>query len=488
MHIKKAGLLIGIGFFALILLFTDFGENPKVTQMAAIAVLMAVFWIAEAVPLAATSLLPLILLPLFGIASSKSVATQYMNSTVFLLIGGFMIALAMQRWNLHKRIAINVLSLFGGHPASLVIGFMLASAGLSMWISNTATTLMLLPIALAILTRFEQILDAGQARKFSMILLLAIAYSSSIGGMMTLVGTAPNLVFSRFYEMASGDTIGFAQWMFIALPIGGTILIALALIFSFVYLRGVPAVSGLKKVVDQEKHQLGKMTTEEFSVLLVFIATAILWITRKGMTVNGWSLPGWSGFLPFGKMIDDGSVAITMATLMFFIPARGDQGKKTTLLNENVFTQLPWSVVLLFGGGFALAYGFAESGFSAYLALQLQGLKDVGLPLLIFSVSAGMNLITELTSNTATTQLVMPILQSVAKVVAIEPVWLMLPATLSASCAFMFPVATPPNAIVFGSGKVKVIDMVRLGIFLNIIAVIIISVFSYYLVPMVFVS
>ncbi len=486
MNLKKVGLVCGIGFFVLILLFANFGDNPKVNQMAAIAVLMAVFWIAEAVPLAATSLLPLILLPLFGIASSKSVASQYMNSTVFLLIGGFMIALAMQRWNLHKRIAINVLGLFGGHPASLVFGFMLASAGLSMWISNTATTLMLLPIAVAILTRFEQILDVKQARQFAVTLLLAIAYSASIGGMMRLVGTAPNLVFSRFYEVASGDSIGFAQWMFIALPIGVTLLTALSLIFCFVYLKGVPAVSGLKRIIEEEKAQLGKISLEELSVLLVFLATAILWITRKGMDINGWTFSGWSDYLTFGKMIDDGSVAMTMATLMFFIPGKGIDGRKTTLLDESVFVQLPWSVVLLFGGGFALAYGFAESGLSEYLALQLQGLKDVGLPLLILSVSTGMNLITELTSNTATTQLVMPILQSVAKVVAVEPVWLMLPATLSASCAFMFPVATPPNAIVFGSGKVKVIDMIRLGVILNIIAVIIISVFSYYLIPLVF--
>lgn len=486
MTLKKVGLVCGVGFFVVIVLFADFGENPKVSQMAAIAILMAIFWIAEAVSLAATSLLPLILLPLFGIASSKSVAMQYMNSTVFLLIGGFMIALAMQRWNLHKRIAINVLSLFGGHPASLVLGFMLASAGLSMWISNTATTLMLLPIALAILTRFEQILDVKQARQFAITLLLAIAYSASIGGMMTLVGTAPNLVFSRFYEMATGDSIGFAQWMVIAVPTGVTLLTALTLIFCFVYLRGVPAVSGLKRIVEEEKAQLGKITLEELFVLLVFLATAILWITRKGMNINAWSFSGWSDHLPFGKMIDDGSVAITMATLMFFIPGRGADGRKTTLLDESVFVQLPWSVVLLFGGGFALAYGFSESGLSAYLALQLQGLKDVGLPVLILSVSTGMNLITELTSNTATTQLVMPILQSVAKVVAVEPVWLMLPATLSASCAFMFPVATPPNAIIFGSGKVKVIDMIRLGVILNIIAVIIISVFSYHLVPLVF--
>jgi len=454
--------------------------------MAAVAVLMAIFWVSEAVPLAATSLLPLILLPLFGIADSKSVASQYINSTVFLFIGGFMIALAMQRWNLHKRIALSVLALFGGRPARLVFGFMLASALLSMWISNTATTLILLPIASAILMRFEQMLSAQHARQFTVALLLAIAYSASIGGMITLVGTAPNLVFARFYEMTSGEAIGFVQWMFVAIPVGVTLFTALALVFSFVYLRNIPSANGLSQIVKEEKEQLGLITAAEKSVLLVFIMTAILWITRQGINLQALKLPGWSHYLMFGKLVDDGTVAIAMATLLFFIPARTSEGAKTSILNDSVFKQLPWSVVLLFGGGFALAFGFTESGLSSYLAEQLQELKTAELPVLILAITAGMNLLTELTSNTATTQLVMPILQSVAKVIAIEPVWLMLPATLSASCAFMFPVATPPNAIIFGTGKVKVIEMIRLGVFLNIIAVIIISLFSYYLIPIIF--
>jgi solute carrier family 13 (sodium-dependent dicarboxylate transporter), member 2/3/5 len=486
MHLKKTGLVLGLSTPVAIVLFCEIDGNPQMTRMAAVAAMMSILWITEAIPLAATALLPLGLFPVLGIASSQSTATQYMNSIVFLLIGGFMIALAMQRWHLHKRIALNVLALFGGQPTRMLLGFMLATAGLSMWISNTATTLMMLPIALAIVNRYEGILSEQQQHRFTVGLLLAIAYSASIGGMMTLVGTAPNLVFARFYEMSYGQTIGFAQWMLLAVPTGIVLLLILALLIDWILFRKLPRSEQLKQLVINEKTSLGKIRYEEKAVLFVFSVTALLWITRKGLQIGGFSFQGWNERIAFGKMIDDGSVAIVMATILFFIPAKLANGDKTTILNEEVFAKLPWAIVLLFGGGFALAYGFAESGLSAYLASQLTGLKSVSLPIIIFSVTAGMSLLTELTSNTATTQLVMPILQSAAEVIDVTPVWLMLPATLAASCAFMFPVATPPNAIVFGSGKLKVMEMVKLGVFLNIISIILISLMCFWLVPLVF--
>ncbi|MEO1881346.1 MAG: SLC13 family permease [Methylococcales bacterium] len=490
--LKKIGLVIGIAFPIIILVCTTIGDDStaenliggsqQTTRMAAIAVMMSVFWVTEAIPLAATAMIPLVLFPLAGIASSKITAAQYMNSTVFLLIGGFMIALAMQRWNLHKRIALNILSLFGGHPLHLVIGFMLATAGLSMWISNTATTLMMLPIALAIIKRCEQFMSSTEMHRFTVGLLLAIAYSASIGGMMTLVGTAPNLVFAEFYQQVSAESIGFAQWMMVAVPIGLSLLLLAYLIIGLFYLRNLPNAGNLKQLLAQEKKHLGAISFEEKVVLLVFIITAILWVTRKGIKVGGeYIVQGWSSYLPYGSMIDDGSVAITMATLLFFIPLKRKPGR---ILEQQVFSALPWSIVLLFGGGFALAYGFSESGLSVYLAGQLQGLKSVALPLIILSVSGGMNLLTELTSNTATTQLLMPILISTAKVIEVPPVWLMLPAVFSASCAFMFPVATPPNAIVFGSGKVKVLEMVKTGFILNIVAILVITVMTFFIIPL----
>jgi sodium-dependent dicarboxylate transporter 2/3/5 len=480
---KRVGLVAGITVPLIILVFVDFGNGVQTSRMAAIAIMMSIFWITEAIPLAATALLPLTLLPVLGIASSKEVASQYMNSTVFLLIGGFLIALAMQKWNLHKRIALNVLAVCGGNPVHLVIGFVVATAGLSMWISNTATTLMMMPIALAILSRYSKFLSIKQNHRFTVGLLLAIAYSASIGGMMTLVGTAPNLVFANFYHSVVGETVGFAQWMMIAMPVGLSMLLVLLIIIGLFYLRNLPNTKDLTQLVADEKKQLGQITRAERIVLVVFIMTAILWVTRKGLVVNDFVLQGWGSFLPFGEMIDDGSVAVAMATLLFFISVKDCQGKRIAILDQHVFSEVPWSIVLLFGGGFALAYGFSVSGLSAYLAGQLQGLKSVSLPVLIGTISTGMNLLTELTSNTATTQLVMPILLSTAKVVGVSPIWFMLPAVLSASCAFMFPVATPPNAIIFGSGKIKVIEMVRVGFLLNIIAIVIISCVSYWLIP-----
>ena len=486
MLLKKTGFILGVGAPVAMLVFMDLGGNPVITRMAAVAVMMSIFWITEAIPLAATALLPLGLFPVLGIATSKNVAAQYMNSTVFLLIGGFMLALAMQRWNLHKRIALNVLAIFGGHPVMLLSGFMLATAGLSMWISNTATTLLMLPIALAILARYQDMLSIEQQHQFAVALLLSIAYSASIGGMMTLIGTAPNLVFASFYESVTGVSVGFAQWMLVSIPVGFTMMLVLALMMGGIYLKKMPASDDLRQVVIEERMQLGKICHEEKVVLVVFIITAFLWITRKGILIGDFSFSGWSERIRFGNMIDDGSVAIAMSILLFFIPAIQQDGKKTTILAESVFTELPWPVVVLFGGGFALAYGFSESGLSNYLAMQLEGFKTVSLPLVILSVTAGMTMLTEFTSNTATTQMVLPILNTVSEMINVQVAWLMLPATLAASCAFMFPVATPPNAIIFGSGKLRVIDMVSVGIILNTVAILVISSLCFWLVPIVF--
>ncbi len=483
MMVRQVGVTAGLFIAVTILVTADFGGNQLAVRMAAVAVLVATLWITEIVPLAASALLPLVLFPLLGIASTKATAMQYMNSTVFLLLGGFIIALAMQRWNLHKRFALKILLLTQGKPLTLMIGFMLATASLSMWISNTATTLVMLPIALAVVARFQQEFSMGQSQRFSVGLLLSIAYSASVGGMMTLVGTAPNLVFARFYQSATGDSIGFLPWMLLALPIGLMMLLLLAFILYAFFLRGLPYSPQVHQLLQEENRQLGKITGPERWVMIVFMITAVLWVTRKGLTIGDWALPGWSSFLPHGKLIDDGTVAIMMALSLFFIPVNDENGDKTRLLDQSVFNQLPWSVVLLFGGGFALASGFVESGLSVYLAQQLQGLQHMALPSIIFILTAGMSLLTEMTSNTATAQLVMPVLSAVAKAIQVEPVYLMLPATFAASCAFMFPVATPPNAIVFGTGQVAMKEMLKVGVILNFLAVLLISFFSFKLAP-----
>ncbi len=473
---KRVGLISAFVIPGCLLGFVEFGDSPVLARMAAVAVMMSILWVTEAIPLAATALLPLILFPLLGIASGKVVAGQYMNSTVFLLVGGFMIALAMQRWNLHKRIALTILVRFGTQPTRLMLGFIVATAGLSMWISNTATTLVMLPIALAILSRFEQTITADEARRFAIGLLLAIAYSASIGGMMTPVGTAPNMVFLRVYEIGNEgvEAIGFAQWMLMAMPVGALMLTATAFYLGIRFVRKIPASAAIHQVVIEERRSLGPVRYEEKVVLAVFAMTALLWITRKDLLLGSVVFPGWQQMVGFGGLLDDGTIAIGMSLLLFLIPAHNRDGTRTRILDEGVFSLLPWPVVILFGGGFALAYGFVESGLSGYLAGRLQGLEHAGLVPMIAVVTTGMTFLTELTSNTATTQLVLPILKSVAEAMKLSPLWLMLPATLAASCAFMFPVATPPNAIIFGSGKLHVIDMVKTGLALNLAGIVII--------------
>lgn len=485
---KAIGLCLGAVAAGLILAFADLDGDAVKVRMAAVAALMAILWLTEAIPLAATSLLPLVLFPLLGISPSNTVAGKYMNSTVFLFLGGFLIALAMERWSLHKRIALNVLSLFGNHPVRIMLGFAAATAALSMWISNTAATLVMLPIALALLARLEVNLSAEQGRLFAVGLLLSIAYAASIGGMMTLVGTAPNLVFARLYATASNGAapVGFAQWMMVGIPVGGVMLVLMVAYIGALYLRKLPASDSIQESVALEKAKLGKMGYEEKAVLTVFAATALLWITRKGLDIGAFHWPGWEEAIATGSLIDDGTVAIAMAALLFLIPARPRKGKKMRLLDEEVFKALPWSVILLFGGGFALAAGFEESGLSAYLASQLHGFDSSDRLKVIAAVATGMTFLTELTSNTATTQLVLPILQSAAQAMAISPLWLMLPATFSASCAFMFPVATPPNTIIFGSGRLRIIDMVKAGLVMNLFGILVITVAINCLAPSVF--
>lgn len=485
---KKLGLFSAFIIPSIILATMTLGDDIIITRMAAVAVMMSILWISEALPLAATALIPLVIFPIFGISSTKVVAAHYMNSTVFLLIGGFMIALAMQRWQLHRRIALNVLLLFGGRPLQLMIGFVAATAGLSMWISNTATTLVMLPIALAILGRFESSFSDNDVQRFTLGLLLAIAYSASIGGMLTPIGTAPNLVFLRLYEMGhpNGATIGFAEWLMFAVPVGVLMLIVTTAYLGIRFCKGLPTSEDSESLVLSEKQKLGPIKFEEKVVLIVFCMTACLWISRKGLTLGAYSWPGWQSWVAHGSLLDDGTVAIAMSLLLFVIPVRAVDGEKDTILNEQVFRKLPWSVVILFGGGFALAAGFVDSGLSAYLASQIGGLERVGIIKTIALVSVGMTFLTELTSNTATTQLVLPILQSVSEAMRISPLWLMLPATLSASCAFMLPVATPPNAIIFGSGKLHVIDMVKAGLVLNLFGILVIVTVLNYLLPQIF--
>ena len=474
---KAVGLWLGPALAVLLLAFPVAPDNAPASRLAAVAVLMAVWWVTDAIPLFATALVPLILYPLLSIMDGGDTAPLYFNSTIVLFIGGFMIALTMEKWNLHRRIALNIIHFVGGGPARIVLGFMLAAAFLSMWISNTATAVMMVPIGLAIVLQIEEAAQ-DKARPLTVGLMLGIAYGCSVGGLTTLVGTPPNLTFQRMFEILfpGAPGISFGQWMIMALPIGAIMLTVAWFMITHVFFRVPKGVSVDQTVVEKERAGLGPVSFEERVVLAVFALTALLWVFRGDLRVGFFTIPGWSNLLPDPSLVDDGTVAIAMASVLFFVPTRNREHGDTRVMGPGVIPRLPWNIVLLLGGGFVLAAGFQETGLARIVGDQFQALGNIPTFGLILLVCLSLTFLTELTSNTATTEMILPILASVAVATGIHPLVLMIPATLSASCAFMMPVATPPNSIVFGSNRITVGEMARTGIFLNLIGVVVIAV------------
>lgn len=484
--VKKIGLIVGLVAALIIYFFGNFDpSNPQVTVMAAIAALMAIWWITEAVPLAVTSLVPLILYPFLGLMKADDIASSYINSIIFLFLGGFMIAIAMERWGLHKRIALKIVIFFGGSPNSIIIGFMAASAFLSMWISNTATAIMMLPIAMAIISKLENEFGKEKIYKFSLAILLGVAYACSLGGMATLVGTPPNLVFVKTLNIIfpNSPEVSFGSWMLLALPITIIMLVFTAFLLTKVLYKVDKSVYLNKEFIKNEYIKLGTMTFEEKFVSIIFASTVFLWIFRANLNIGFLMIPGWSNLFKNAAFINDGTVAITMASLLFLIPSRTSN---TTLLNGEVFNKIPWGIVLLFGGGFALANGFVSTGLSNFIGGQIAGLVSFPPFLLILIIAVTVSLLTELTSNTATTQMILPIMASVSVALNLNPMLLMITVTLSASMAFMLPVATPPNTIIFASGRIKIYEMAKTGILLNLLGIVVVSVIVYFLGILIF--
>lgn len=481
---KKVGLILGPTFFFLAVFFADLGPpNSKTTIMAGIALLMATWWLTEAIPLFATALLPLILYPVLGIERGANIAPVYFNSTIVLFIGGFIIALVMQKWNLHRRIALTIIATVGGGPDKIVLGFMLASAFLSMWISNTATATMMLPIGLSVILELEKQFRPSETKGFSTGVMLGIGYSCSIGGISTLVGTPPNLAFARISQISfpEGPVVSFGQWLTMALP-ASTVLLAIAwVLITKVFFRVPSQVKVDNSIIQNQKALLGPVSYQEKAVLSVFSLTVLLWVFRTPINLGFAIIPGWSILLPFPELIDDGTIAITMATLFFLIPSRTSEGASGFLADGTLIPKLPWNIVLLYGGGFALAHGFVVSGLASLLGSKLSIFAGLAPFLLVALICFSMTFLTEVTSNTATTEMILPILAAVAVATGLHPFMLMIPATISASCAFMMPVATPPNAIIFGSNRVRVPDMAKIGIWLNIIGVVVVATTFYFL-------
>jgi sodium-dependent dicarboxylate transporter 2/3/5 len=392
----------------------------------------------------------------------------------------------MENWGLHKRIALKIISIFGGTANSILFGFMLSAAFLSMWISNTATAVMMLPIALAVITKIENEFGKEETKNFSKSVLLGIAYSCSIGGIATLIGTPPNLALVRIHKIAfpNAPQISFGEWMLLAFPITVILLIVTAILLSKIVFKSNKSIRISKDFIFNEYKSLGKFSFPEKVVGAVFSITSLLWIFRTDLNLGFTKITGWSSVFSVPDFIDDGTIAISMAFLLFLFPSKDE--KQKTILTASVFEQIPWGIILLFGGGFALATAFSSSGLSQFIGNNLQGMSSVPILLLILIISAIMNFLTELTSNTATTQMILPILASVSVAIGVNPLLLMIAATLSASMAFMMPVATPPNTIVFASKRLRISDMAKTGFALNIISIIIITLLVYFIGSIIF--
>jgi len=479
--LQKAGYVAGPLTAFIIIVFTNPDpDNPLVGYTAGLASWMAIWWITEAVPLPVTALIPVALFPLFGIMNGKTVSSLYFNHVIFLFLGGFMVAIAMEKWNLHRRIALFTLMIFGVKPAWILLGFMAVTAFLSMWISNTATTMMMVPIAMSVILNLETFLGKKDVKKYSVGLFLGIAYSSSIGGIATLIGTPPNPAFIRIFSISfpNAPEITFAQWFFFAFPI--SILFLIIAWFVLFVLFGRIKFNLSKDHFRNSYAALGKMRKEEKIVLFIFVLLALLWLTRVPIVLENIKIPGWSQLFPHPEYINDGVVAIAVSMLLFIIPAK-DQCR---ILKWEDAKKLPWGIVLLFGGGFALAGGFKDSGLSNWVGQQLYGLKDLPPAVIVSSISTVVVGLTELTSNTATSQMVLPILAALGTSIGKNPLLLMVPATLASSFAFLMPVATPPNAIIFGTGRVTIREMFKTGLLLEIIGVIVITASIFILGPM----
>ncbi|WP_270374044.1 SLC13 family permease [Marinicauda sp. Alg238-R41] len=469
MNSKRIGFAAGIALALIIQLIpVPAGLSREAWILASLAVLMAAWWATEAIPIAATALVPLATFPLFGIASAGATASPYASPIVMLLLGGFIIALAIERWMLHARIALNVVAAFGSRPSAMILGFMAAAALLSMWISNTATTLMMIPIALKVSEAVQK--EGVNAKMFAPALVLGIAYAASIGGLATPVGTPTNLIGIGFLENSFDRTIGFVDWMVIGVPCALVLVPAAWLIltrFAFKVDTRIASETGHQTVL-AELRALGPMTTPERRVAGAFAIVALLWMGQQYVwnPVLTWLSQALD--LPILLSVSNMQIAMMGAVAVFLIPSGREDGE--ALMDWTSTARLPWSVVVLFGGGLSLAAAIQATGLAGWLGSNLTIIADLPLPLIILIVSLLVVFLTELTSNVASVSAILPVLAALASAVGVAPELLIVPAALSASCAFMLPVATAPNAIVYASGEVSMAQMIKAGFRINLVA------------------
>lgn len=491
------GLILGVALAALIWFIFPASAPDTVSQsagakpdveytaqamrvVAATTVLMAVWWMTEAIPLAATALLPIAIFPVMGVAEFSKVSSPYASATIFLFMGGFLMALGLQRWNLHRRLALVVVKLVGTSPKRIILGFMIATGFMSMWVSNTATAVVMLPIGTSVLMLTADTVGGMQnQKKFGTALMLAIAYSASIGSLGTLIGTPPNALLQGYMKEAHGITIGFGQWMLVGMPVAIAFTFIAWWVLITVFKPEIDHIPGGKELIETEIRKLGPWTFPQIAAGIIFLLAALAWIfIPLGINQFGWDFP-----------YDDAIVGIIAGLLMFIIPGKKN-GKR--LLDWETANEMPWDVLLLFGGGLSLSAMFTATGLSLWIGEAAKGLAVLPVFLLIFAIAALVLGLTELTSNTATAATFLPIMGGVAVGIGLTDasemnvLLLAIPVALSATCAFMLPVATPPNAIAYSSGYVTMGEMIKGGIWLNAIALVLIALATYFLAVPVF--
>ena len=475
MALKKRGFWIGVFlFFGIILLPSPSGLTESAWLVAAVALLMVTWWATEAIPIPVTSLLPLALFPILEVTSIETAALPYANKNIYLFLGGFLIALSIERSGLHKRLALLMIRRLGSDGPKLIGGFMIVSAFISMWVMNTSTTLMLLPIGLAICSVVAKTvpnMSENDKNNFDKALLLSIAYAATIGGMSTLVGTAPNIVFSSFMQEVYGLDILMTDWMKLGVPVSICMLaLAWLILTKVVYPVDFVSSDETKNTLSKMLADMGPMSKDEFRVGIVFFIAAGLWMFRS--LIDNYVIG-----------LTDAGIAILVAIALFIIPSSSRNGE---LLSWEQSSKLPWGLLLLFGGGLSLGVQINDSGLGLWIGQSLVSLKTVPLIILVMAVAALIIFLTEVTSNVATTSTFLPVFGAVAVAVGVAPEVLTVPVVLAASCAFMLPVATPPNAIVYGANKFKIIDMMRAGLLINVAGIFVVTIFAYFFAKVIF--
>lgn len=466
----------GIAVSLFLFFVNPFGLQPDACKAVAIAALMIVWWVTEAMPMPAVALLPLFIFPLLKISSIEETSKAYSNPVIFLFMGGFMIGLAIEKWNLHKRIALHIVELTGTGGNKIILGFIIATGFLSMWLSNTATTMMMFPIALSVIAVMkEQEQQSGNIKNFAAALMLVIAYASNIGGMATVIGTPPNVAFVAFIEKKYNYNVAFSDWMLVCTPLALLLLWSMYLVLTrWLFPNGIQHSNSARSFIHNELKQLGPLSVSEKRVLIVFVCTALLWMFKDVINKQ-----------PYFKL-DDNMIAIFGGLLLFAIPAAKDEeGKRSMLLEWNDTSKMAWGILLLFGGGIALANALEKAGVMTLIGNGLASFSTGNGLVLIFIITVVSIFLSEVMSNIAQVIVLSPVLAALADALHLDPLLLGIPMTLAASAASMLPMGTPPNAIVFSSGYIKIKDMLKAGLVLNIISIVLITAFSWWILPMV---